>query len=96
MTGLFRASRKEDRILSTSAIRGDVYKRQTMCFNEDSYSDELRYEKEVIERLVSDYRRTKENRYGVLLAYYVEALLAATYDGPTRMEGCLLYTSRCV
>ena len=59
----------------------------TMCFNEDSYSDELRYEKEVIERLVSDYRRTKENRYGVLLAYYVEALLAATYDGPTRMEG---------
>lgn len=59
----------------------------TMCFNEDSYSDEFRYEKEVIERLVSDYRRTKENRYGVLLAYYVEALLAATYDGPTRMEG---------
>lgn len=59
----------------------------TMCFNEDSYSDEFRYEKEVIERLVSDYRRTKENRYGVLLAYYVEALLAATYDGPIRMEG---------
>lgn len=59
----------------------------TMCFNEDSYSDEFRYEKEVIERLVSDYRRTNENRYGVLLAYYVEALLAATYDGPTRMEG---------
>lgn len=59
----------------------------TMCFNEDSYSDEFRYEKEVIERLVSDYRRTKENRYGVLLAYYVEALLVATYDGPTRMEG---------
>ena len=59
----------------------------TMCFNEDSYSDEFRYEKEVIERLVSDYRRTKENRYGVLLAYYAEALLAATYDGPTRMEG---------
>lgn len=59
----------------------------TMCFNEDSYSDEFRYEKGVFERLVSDYRRTKENRYGVLLAYYVEALLAATYDGPTRMEG---------
>lgn len=59
----------------------------TMCFNEDSYSDEFRYENEVIERLVSDYRRTKENRYGVLLAYYAEALLAATYDGPTRMEG---------
>ena len=59
----------------------------TMCFNEDSYSDEFRYEKEVIERLASDYRRTKENRYGVLLAYYAESLLAATYDGPTRMEG---------
>lgn len=58
-----------------------------MCFNEDSYSDEFRYEKEVIERLTSDFRKTKENRYGVLLAYYAEALLAATYDGPTRMEG---------
>lgn len=59
----------------------------TMCFNEDSYSDEFRYENDVIERLASEYRRTKENRYGVLLAYYAEALLAATYDGPTRMEG---------
>lgn len=58
-----------------------------MCFNEDSYSDEFRYENEVIERLASDFHRTKENRYGVLLAYYAEALLAATYDGPTRMEG---------
>lgn len=58
-----------------------------MCFNDDSYSDEFRYGKEVIERLTSDFRKTKENRYGVLLAYYAEALLAATYDGPTRMEG---------
>ena len=58
-----------------------------MCFNDDSYSDEFRYGKEVIERLTSDFRTTKENRYGVLLAYYAEALLAATYDGPTRMEG---------
>lgn len=59
----------------------------TMCFNEDSYSNEFRYENEVIERLASDFRRTKEDRYGVLLAYYAESLLAATYDGPTRMEG---------
>ena len=59
----------------------------TMCFNEDSYSDEFRYENEVIERLACEFRKTKENRYGVLLAYYAEALLAATYDGPTRMEG---------
>lgn len=58
-----------------------------MCFNEDSYSDEFRYENEVIERLACEFRKTKENRYGVLLAYYAEALLAATYDGPTRMEG---------
>ena len=34
-----------------------------------------------------EFRKTKENRYGVLLAYYAEALLAAIYDGPTRMEG---------
>lgn len=59
----------------------------TMCFNEDSYLDEFRYENEVIERLACEFRKTKENRYGVLLAYYAEALLAATYDGPTRMEG---------
>ena len=59
----------------------------TMCFNEDSYSDEYRYENEVLERLACEFRETKENRYGVLLAYYAEALLAATYDGPTRMEG---------
>lgn len=59
----------------------------TMCFNEDSYSDEFQYETEVLERLACEFRKTKENRYGVLLAYYVEALLAATYDGPTRMEG---------
>lgn len=58
----------------------------TMCFNEDSYSDEFRYENEVLERLACEFRKTKENRYGVLLAYYAEALLAATYDGPTRME----------
>lgn len=59
----------------------------TMCFNEDSYSDEFRYENEVLERLACEFRKTKENRYGVLLAYYAEALLATTYDGPTRMEG---------
>ena len=59
----------------------------TMCFNEDSYSGEFRYENEVLERLACEFRKTKENRYGVLLAYYAEALLAATYDGPTRMEG---------
>ena len=59
----------------------------TMCFNEDSYSDEFQYENEVLERLACEFRKTKENRYGVLLAYYVEALLAATYDGPTRTEG---------
>ena len=59
----------------------------TMCFNEDSYSDEFRYENEVLERLAYEFRKTKENRYGVLFAYYAEALLAATYDGPTRMEG---------
>lgn len=59
----------------------------TMCFNENSYSDEFRYENEVIGRLVGDFRRTKETRCGVLLAYYVEALLAPMYDGPTRMEG---------
>lgn len=58
----------------------------TMCFNENSYSDEFRYENEVIKRLTYDFRRTKENRYGVLLAYYVEALLAPAYDGQTRME----------
>lgn len=59
----------------------------TMCFNEDSYSDEFQYENEVLERLACEFRKTKEDRYGVLLAYYVEALLAATYDGPTRTEG---------
>lgn len=59
----------------------------TMCFSENSYSDGFRYENEVIERLAYDFRRTKENRYGVLLAYYAEALLSPTYDGPTRMEG---------
>ena len=59
----------------------------TMCFSENSYSDGFRYENEVIERLVNDFRRTKENRYGVLLAYYAKALLSPTYDGPTRMEG---------
>lgn len=59
----------------------------TMCFNENSYSDGFRYESEVIERLAGDFRKTKENRYGILLAYYAEALLAPTYDGPTRMEG---------
>ena len=58
----------------------------TMCFNEDSYSDEFRYENEVLERLACEFRKTKENRYGVLLAYYAEALLSPTYDGPTRME----------
>ena len=59
----------------------------TMCINENSYPDEFRYENEVIKRLACDFRRTKENRYGVLLAYYVEALLAPVYDGETRMEG---------
>ena len=59
----------------------------TMCFNEDSYSDDFQYENEVLERLACEFRKTKENRYGVLLAYYVKALLAATYDGPTRMVG---------
>ena len=59
----------------------------TMCFSENSYSDGFRYENEVIERLAYDFRRTKENRYGVLLAYYAEALLSPTFDGPTRMEG---------
>lgn len=59
----------------------------TMCFNEDSYSNEFQYENEVLERLACEFRKTKENRYGVLLAYYIEALLAATYDGPIRMEG---------
>lgn len=59
----------------------------TMCFNEDSYSDEFRYENEVLERLACEFRRTKEKRYGVLFTYYAETLLAATYDGPTRMEG---------
>ena len=58
-----------------------------MCFNENLYSDGFRYENEVLERLACEFRKTKEDRYGVLLAYYVEALLAATYDGPTRMEG---------
>lgn len=59
----------------------------SMCFNEGSYSDEFRYENEVLERLACEFRRTKENRYGILLAYYAEALLSPTYDGPTRMEG---------
>lgn len=59
----------------------------TMCFNDNSYSDEFRYENEVIKHLACDFRKTKENRYGVLLAYYVKALLAAAYDAPTRMEG---------
>lgn len=59
----------------------------SMSFNENSYSDGFRYENEVLERLSCEFRKTKEDRYGVLLAYYVEALLAATYDGPTRMEG---------
>lgn len=58
----------------------------TMCFNENSYSDGFRYENEVIGRLANDFRRTKENRYGILLAYYAEALLSPTYDA-TRMEG---------
>ena len=58
-----------------------------MCFNENSYSDGFRYENEVIGRLAGDFCRTKENRYGVLLAYYAEALLAPTYDSSTRMEG---------
>lgn len=59
----------------------------TMCFNENSYSDEFRYENEVLSRLACVFSRTKEFRYGVLLAYYVEALLAPTYEGETRMEG---------
>ena len=59
----------------------------TMCFSENSYSDGFRYENEVIERLAYDFRRTKENRYGVLLAYYAEALLSPTFDSRTRMEG---------
>lgn len=59
----------------------------TMCFNEYSYSNDFRYENEIIKHLVDDFRRTKEGRYGVLLAHYAKALLAATYDGPTRMEG---------
>ena len=59
----------------------------TMCFNENSYSDGFRYENEVIGHLANVFRRTKENRYGVLLAYYAKALLSPTYDGPTRMEG---------
>lgn len=58
-----------------------------MCFNENSYSDEFRYENEIIKHLADDFRRTGEDRYGVLLAHYAKALLAATYDGPTRMEG---------
>lgn len=58
-----------------------------MCFNENSYSDEFRYENEIIKHLAGDFRRTGEDRYGVLLAHYAKALLAATYDGPTRMEG---------
>lgn len=60
---------------------------KSMCFNENSYSDGFRYENEVLERLSREFRKTKEDRYGVLLAYYAKALLAATYDGPTRMEG---------
>ena len=59
----------------------------TMCFSENSYSDGFQYENEVLKRLACEFRRTKENRYGVLLVYYAEALLAAAYDGPTRMEG---------
>lgn len=58
----------------------------SMSFNENSYSDGFRYENEVLERLSCEFRKTKENRYGVLLAYYVEALLAPAYDGQTRME----------
>lgn len=60
---------------------------KSMCFNENSHSNGFRYENEVLERLACEFRKTKEDRYGVLLAYYVETLLAATYDGPTRMEG---------
>lgn len=60
---------------------------KSMCFNENLYSDGFRYENEVLERLACEFSKTKEDRYGVLLAFYVEALLAATYDGPTRMEG---------
>ena len=59
----------------------------SMSFNENSYSDGFRYENEVLERLSREFRKTKENRYGVLLAYYVEALLAAAFEGRTRMEG---------
>lgn len=59
----------------------------SMSFNENSYSDGFRYENEVLERLSYEFRKTKEDRYGVLLAYYVEALLAAVYEGRTRMEG---------
>lgn len=59
----------------------------TMCFNENSYSDDFRYENEVIKHLACDFRKTKEDRYGVLLAHYVEALLAPTFDGQTRKEG---------
>lgn len=60
---------------------------KSMCSNENLYSDGFRYENEVLERLACEFRKTKEDRYGVLLAFYVEALLTATYDGPTRIEG---------
>ena len=59
----------------------------SMSFNENSYSDGFRYENEVLERLSREFRKTGEDRYGVLLAYYVEALLAAVFEGRTRMEG---------
>lgn len=60
---------------------------KSMCFNENSYSDGFRYENEILERLACEFRKTKEDRYGVLLAYYAESILAATFDGTTSVEG---------
>lgn len=53
----------------------------SMCFNESSYSDGFRYENEVLNQLAKAYRKTGEDRYGILLVYYIEALLNSTYEG---------------
>ena len=59
----------------------------TMCFDEASYSNDFQYENEVIKHLEDGFRATGEARYGILLAYYAQALLSPTYESAAMVEG---------
>ena len=59
----------------------------TMGFNEASYSNAFQYENTVIKHLEDGFCTTGDARYGILLAYYAQALLSPIYESAAKVEG---------